>query len=110
MWQLEDKMECIGMGYDFFLNRFYKLEDMQKVLKEGPRFINAHFMTIRAWTPNFKASTATFSSVATWIRLPELPIECYDILKEIVGDIGVVLRIDENIAESLRGLFARLYI
>ena len=37
------------------------------------------FLAIRQWEPEFKVSSATLSSVAVWIRLPELPIEFYEI-------------------------------
>ena len=37
------------------------------------------FLAIRPWEPYFKTSEAKMSSVAVWVRLPELPIEFYDI-------------------------------
>ena len=62
------------MGFDLFLVKFSLAEDVDRVLKEGPWFIGQHSLAIRQWEPNFKASTTTLSSVAVWIRLPELPI------------------------------------
>ena len=36
MWKLNGSMECIDLGFDFFLVKFSLVEDVDKVLKEGP--------------------------------------------------------------------------
>ena len=55
-------------------------------------------MSIRAWEPYFKPSTAKCSFVAVWVRLSELPIEFFEqkALKDIGQAIGPVLRIDTH--------------
>ena len=52
------------------------------------------------------------SSVAEWIRLPDLPIEFYDptILKKIGSTIGPMLRIDSHTINRERGRFTKLCI
>ena len=69
-------------------------------------------MAIRQWEPEFKASKATCSSIAVWIRLPELPIEYYDpiVLKNVGSTIGPVLRIDSHTFNGARGRFARICV
>ena len=86
-------MDCVELGKDFFLIRFEDKRDFNNVLKGGPWFIGEHFLSIRIWEPNFRPSTANLSSVALWIRLPELPIEYYDkaVLRDIGSAIGPVL-------------------
>uniref|UniRef100_A0A2N9FE83 CCHC-type domain-containing protein n=1 Tax=Fagus sylvatica TaxID=28930 RepID=A0A2N9FE83_FAGSY len=71
-----------------------------------------HFLSIRPWVPDFRASDASVSSVAVWVRLPELPVEYYhkDSLMHIGSGIGPVLRVDFNTASGTRGRFARLCI
>ncbi|XP_050254820.1 uncharacterized protein LOC126700653 [Quercus robur] len=46
--------------------------------------------------------------VAVWIRLPELPIEYYElsVLREVGNTIGPVLRIDSNTTTKVRGRYA----
>ncbi|XP_065624743.1 uncharacterized protein LOC136065460 [Quercus suber] len=112
MWNPCGGMDCIDLGYDYFLVKFELAEDMDSILMGGPWFIGQHFLAIRQWEPGFKASTATLSSVAVWIRLPELPLEFYEpsaILK-IGRAIGPVLRIDSHTANGERGRFARLCV
>lgn len=50
--------------------------------------------------------------MAVWIRLPELPIEFYEpsALLKIGKTIGPVFKIDANIANGVRGHFARLCV
>ena len=112
LWNLCGKMDCIDLGSDYFLIKFDLAEDVDRVLKGGPWFIGQQFLAIRQWEPEFRASEDTFSSVAVWIRLPELPIEYYDpaILRRIGQAIGPVLRIDAHTACGIRGGFGRLCI
>ena len=62
--------------------------------------------------PEFKASSAVFSSVAVWIRLSELFIEFYEplALLKIGKAIGLVLRIDANTVNWVRGRFAHMCV
>ena len=71
-----------------------------------------HFLAIRQWEPKFQASSVTLSSVAMWIRLPELPIEFYEhnALLKIGRAIGPVLHIDAHTANVTRGCSARLCV
>ena len=92
--------------------RFSSTDDYDKVLRGGPWFIGGHFLAIKPWEPYFKASKAKLTSVAVWVRLPELRIEFYDtfVLKEIGSVIGLVLRIDSYTAFETRGGYARLCV
>ena len=112
LWRPSGRTDCIDLGHDFFLIKFECKDDIDKVLKGGPWFIGQQFLTIRLWEPKFKASEASFSSVAVWIRLPKLPIEYYDpvVLRKIGEAIGPVLRIDAHTTNGARGRFARLCV
>ena len=105
-------MDCVDLTYGFFLVRLYSKEDLENVIKKGPWFIGDHFLSLRPWEPFFKPSSANVSLVAVWIRLNELPIELYEpeVLKEIGGNIGKVLRIDSHTTMEARGKYARLCI
>ena len=104
--------DCVNLGKDFFLILFSSFEDYDKVLRGGPWFVGEHFLAIRPWEPYFKASEAKLSSMAVWVKLPDLPIEFYDreVLKKIGEAIGLVLRIDFYTASESRGSYARLCI
>ena len=112
MWNPCGGMDCIDLGYDYYLVKFELMEDVDTILKGGPWFIGQQFLAIRQWEPGFKASKATLSSVAVWLRLPELPLEYYEpnALKKIGSAIGPVLRIDSHTVNWERGRFARLCV
>ena len=78
IWNPAKKMKCINLGLDYYLVKFSIEEDVDKVLKWGPWFIEQQFLAIRQWELDFKASKATFSLVVIWVRLSKLPIEYYD--------------------------------
>ncbi|XP_050260011.1 uncharacterized protein LOC126705105 [Quercus robur] len=108
LWKPVARMDCIDLGRDFFLIKFHDESDYDKVLRGGPWFVGDHFLAIKPWEPYFQASEASFSSVAVWIRFPELPIEFYDasVLCEIGSAIGPVLRIHSYTAFGSRGSYA----
>ena len=64
MWNLKGGMDCIDLGFDFFLIKFELSEDVDYILKGGPWFIGQNFLAIRQWEPEFQASSAKLSSVA----------------------------------------------
>ena len=43
-------MDCIGLGFDFYLIKFENREDVDNILKGGPWFIGQHFLGIRMGT------------------------------------------------------------
>nr|POE69938.1 hypothetical protein CFP56_57742 [Quercus suber] len=112
LWKPVGKMDCVGLGKEFFLVHFAIKEDCEAVFKNGPWFIRGNFLSIRPWEPDFKPSEVNISLVALWIRLNELPIEYYnsEALQIIGNTIGRVLRIDTHTTNESRGRFARLCI
>ncbi|PKI46805.1 hypothetical protein CRG98_032802 [Punica granatum] len=77
-WNPSRNMDCVDLGYSFF------------VVTSNTR---AGFSK-----PCFRPSKATFSVVAIWVRLPELPIEFYSekLLSKIGNRIGPLLCIDSR--------------
>ena len=112
LWKPSGHIDCIDLSHDFFLIEFECTEDIDKVLKGGPWFIGQQFLIIRLWELEFKASAASFSSVAVWIRLRELLIEFYDpeVLRKIEEAIGPVLKVDIHTANGAQGRFSMLCI
>ena len=105
LWKLAGRLDCVDLGRDFFLMRFGLVEDFENVIKGGRWFIGGHFLTIKAWEPNFKPASVVCNLVVVWIRLLELPFEYYDprVLREIGSSIGPVLRVDSNTELEARG-------
>lgn len=112
MWKPVGRIDIVDLDKEFYSVRFYSEDDYDAILDKGPWFIGENFLSILPWEPNFKPSTAIVSSIATWIRLNELPIEYYEAntLKCIGTAIRNVLRIEGHIAMEVRGRYARLCV
>ena len=112
LWNPRGRIDCVGLGKEFFLIRFSIKEDYNLVLEKGPRFIGEHFLSIRPWVSNFRPSIADVSLVAVWVRLNNLPIEFYQVeaLKEIGSTIGKVLCIDTHTALEFRGWYTQICV
>jgi hypothetical protein len=112
LWRMAGNFSCVDLGLGFFLVRFDSCDGFEHVLKAGPWFVGDYFLSLRPWVPDFRASEAAVSSVAIWVRLPELPIEYYqkDSLMHIGKGLGPVLRVDYNTAAGTRGRFARICV
>ena len=112
LWKPTTRIDCVNLGKDYFLIKFYSFDNYDKVLNGGPWFVGEHFLAIKPWEPYFRASGDNLTFVAVWVRFLELPIEFYDleVLKEIGSAIGPVLQIDSYTATGLRGNYARLCI
>ncbi|XP_031381852.1 uncharacterized protein LOC116196325 [Punica granatum] len=112
LWNPSGNMDCVDLGYGFFLVTFNTRADFAKVIRDGPWFVGRQFLTMRLWEPCFRPSKATFSAVAIWVRLPELPIEFYSekLLSKLGNRIGPLLRIDSRTYLGVRGKYARLCV
>ncbi|KAK7850102.1 uncharacterized protein At4g02000 [Quercus suber] len=112
LWKLSGRLDCVDLSKDFFLIRFSLQSDYGRVLKDGPWFVGGHYLSIRNWEANFRPSTANVSTITVGVRLPELPIEYYDIsiLRDIGKALGPVLRVDTHTTAETRGRFARIYV
>nr|XP_016445593.1 PREDICTED: uncharacterized protein LOC107770776 [Nicotiana tabacum] len=112
LWKPTEDFQLIDLGVDYYIIKFKKKENMDKVMHQGPWFINGHFLSITGWKPNFVSTQEKVTNSAVWIRLPQLPTEFYDgkILEKIVNAIGRLLKIDVCTSTSLRGHYERLCV
>ena len=112
LWKPACRLDCINLGYEFFLVRLSLKEDYETVLSKGPWFIGEHFLSIRPWEPNFRLVLTNVTSIAVWVRLNDLPIEYYNVeaLLHIGKTISHVLRVDTHTASETRGRFARICV
>lgn len=71
-----------------------------------------HYLTVQHWNPNFDAETAKDTKIPVWIRIPKIPMHCFD--KDFLADIGnrfgKTLRIDETTYMAARGRFGRVSV
>ncbi|CAL5414966.1 unnamed protein product [Camellia sinensis] len=112
LWALQDEFNAIDLGNNYFLFKFSSQEDCAHVYSGGPWVILDHYLTVRKWEPDFKASEAFETTTAVWVRFPELPIEYFQdkVLYTIAKQLGRPLKLDLTTAMATRGKFARVCI
>lgn len=87
IWDMEGRVRGRGIGNNRIQFIFDKEEDLKKVLKEAPWFINGWLLTGQRWTPN---PTQDFlSCIPFWVRIKGIPI--HQLKDEAVNSIGSTL-------------------
>ena len=100
------------MDNGFFLIKLQDEEEVERALTEGPWTILGHYLTVNRWSPSFKATNSTITTVSAWIRFPNLPIQYYrePVLRKIATAVGKPLKVDLNTQLATRGKFARVAV
>jgi hypothetical protein len=81
-------MVVVGMGFYVFL--FEKNVDRDLIFRNGPYFMGTRGMYLNQWTPAFNAENYIPSVVPIWVRLPFLPLHCWN--DETIKNIGNTLK------------------
>jgi len=70
------------------------------VLTQGSWLIGDNYLTVRRWVPNFVPDEAPIRFLTTWIRIPNISIEYFNLeFLEMIGEkVGRVIRIDQTTA------------
>ncbi|XP_055960701.1 uncharacterized protein LOC126667366 [Mercurialis annua] len=112
LWKPKDYPSLVDLDNNFFLVRFYSMDDYINALSGGPWVIFGHYLTVQPWNPEFSSDNINATSVTAWVRFPGLPIQYYHnhVLKAIAKTIGNVIKIDFNTEARERCKFARLAI
>lgn len=78
------------MGKGFFLFEFAEKEDKELIFRNGPYFMGPPGLYLNKWTPDFDPSVDVPSAIPVWVRLPNLPMHCWnwESLKHIGNTLG----------------------
>lgn len=112
IWKLQGTMELVDLGFGYFLVRLSSLEDMTKVLNEGPWMVNDHYLTIRFWDPDFIPSKHEITKTGARVRFPELNmVYCNEsVLLAFAASMGKPIKVDKSTLQASRGHFARVCV
>ena len=93
------KAECskfVKRGY--FLFEFTSKEDKELIFRNGPYFMGPQGLYLNKWTPDFDPEEDVPSTVPVWVRLPNLPIHCWNwgSLKHIGDALGKFIDRENN--------------
>ncbi|KAL0910886.1 hypothetical protein M5K25_018983 [Dendrobium thyrsiflorum] len=117
-WELRRQWKRFGqfhfttLGEGWYLCSFKTMEAMEEVMSGGPWFINNHIIGLERWTVDFSSSSLNGLSSPVWIRLPNLPLQCWDEenVALIASMVGVPLLLDGHMFLWGRREFARVCV
>jgi hypothetical protein len=87
---LEHGVTCYPVGRGFFVFEFISEEDRDLIFRNGPYFMGTQGLYLNKWTPDFDPLVDTPKEVSVWVRLPNLPMHCWDFesLQRIGNGVG----------------------
>ncbi|GLT67936.1 hypothetical protein SLA2020_402090 [Shorea laevis] len=112
LWSLSGTFHAIDLGFGSFLFRFSNRDDYKRVITEGPWQIGGYCVVVRRWHPNFRVDSDVIEKINVWVRIPALPIWCYnDVGMQRVGEqLGKVLKMDYATKHAVRGKYAKVCV
>ncbi|XP_040967093.1 uncharacterized protein [Gossypium hirsutum] len=112
LWKPCSSFHLMDIENGYYLVRFLKRADYDRVLSQGPWIIFGQYLTVQPWTKDFNPMQLYPSVVLAWIWLLGLPRFLYhrQIVEAIGGLIGKVVKLDFHTDNRSRGRFVRLAI
>lgn len=87
---IKNSVTSYFLGRGFFLFEFTKKEDKDMIFRNGPYFMGPQGLYLNKWTPDFDPVVDIPTAVPVWVRLPNLPVHCWnwDSLQHIGNALG----------------------
>lgn len=111
-WTTVSKPDTFLHDEGYFIIKFQSKEELHEVLYSGPHMIYGRPMIVKAWAPNFNFNDEILRTIPLWVRLPNLPLNCWssDSLSRLGSVVGVPVCADEYTTNQSRISYARLLI
>ncbi|XP_057424956.1 uncharacterized protein LOC130718386 [Lotus japonicus] len=96
LWKPARGFDIIVIDHGFYMVKFDREEDRDKVLHGGPWMIFDHCVVVALWSPNFVSATASSVKTLVWLRFPSLNPTYYEesFLRAIAGAFGKPVKVD----------------
>eukprot|EP00253_Pinus_taeda_P028881 PITA_28881 len=75
---IKEGVKSYFVGRGFFVFVFESTEDRSLIFRNGPYFMGPQGLYLNKWSPNFDPSQDVPSVVSVWMRLPHLPLHCWN--------------------------------
>ncbi|PKU86791.1 Uncharacterized protein MA16_Dca020953 [Dendrobium catenatum] len=111
-WSKFGKFHLTTLSLDWILCSFFNSDAMDEVLEGGPWFIGGNIIGLDKWSPNFSPESLKGLTTPIWIRLPCLPLHCWDDqnICRIASMIGEPLYLDGNSFKWTKREYARVCV
>ena len=87
---IKNRVTSYFLGRGFFLFELSDKEDKYLIFHNGPYFMGPQGLYLNKWTPDFNPAVDVPTTVPVWVRLPNLPLHCWnwESLKHIGNTLG----------------------
>jgi hypothetical protein len=75
---IKNSVTCYAVGRGFFIFEFISQEDRDLIFRNGSYFMGTQGLYLNRWTPSFDPMVEVPKDVPVWVRLPNLPIHCWN--------------------------------
>jgi hypothetical protein len=99
---IKGQLSTAFCGKGFYVFLFENKADRDLIFRNGPYFMGTRGMYLNKWTPDFSPENDIPSAVPVWVRLPFLPLHCWN--DETIKNIGNALGRFIDRAEPQDGL------
>lgn len=105
-----DKIGMVNRGV--FIVRFALIEHQELACNMNGILFDKKPFIVKPWSPYMSYEKASLTSVPVWVKLPALNIRYWseNVLRQIAGYLGVVLKIDNATITKTRLMYARVLI
>ncbi|XP_057426555.1 uncharacterized protein LOC130719985 [Lotus japonicus] len=112
LWRLSGEFDLMDVDNGFYMVKFDREEDKEKVMGGGPWMIFDHYLAVATWSPEFISPAARVKKTLAWIRIPGLNVAFYNesYLMSAARAIGKPVRLDRGTLRAERGRFARICV
>ena len=74
IWRLQGDLDLLDIDNGFFLARFDRVDDKEKVMSGGPWMVFDHYLAVSTWNSDFIPPAAKVRKTLAWIRIASLNV------------------------------------
>jgi hypothetical protein len=75
---IQSSVTCYMVGRGYYIFEFILEEDRDLIFRNRPYFMGTQGLYLNHWNPSFDPESKVPKEVSVWVRLPNLPIHCWN--------------------------------
>ncbi|KAI0496288.1 hypothetical protein KFK09_022602 [Dendrobium nobile] len=111
-WGRVGKFHLTQLGLGWVLCAFENPDSLEEIITSGPYYVNGNIVGMDRWNASFSPTSFKGLTAPIWIRLPNLPLQCWDEenVCRIASKVGSPYLIDGNMFQWSRREYARVCV
>ncbi|XVF41398.1 hypothetical protein PTKIN_Ptkin01aG0277000 [Pterospermum kingtungense] len=112
LWGADGAVDLRSAGTNLFVVQFFNAATRDRVLDNGPWYIQNMPIIVRKWEPKMRLLEFNMATIPVWFKLGNVPLELFtqEGLGFIASGLGNPLYMDHITAKQQRLAFARVCV